>query len=201
METLPIDGRIREKKNERIFALIFIIIFALLIVLLAFKLTYKRIYVVGSSMEDTLYGAPGGNPENSGGDFVYVFNARPDHGDVVVIRMGDDLWIKRVIGLSGDTIKIEKGKVFVNGTKLYEPYVSADNNLKKEDFEEITVPDGYIYFLGDNRDVSNDSRKRGCVPEDLVMGIVAEWSVKYNNSVTAFSTFFEFTLPSWFGAK
>lgn len=201
MATLPLDGRDRERRSERTFLLAFIVIFALLIAMLAFKLTYKRIYVVGTSMEDTLYGAWGGNPENEGGDFVYVFSAKPNYGDIAVIHMGDELWIKRIIGLGGDTIRIERGKVFVNGKKLDEPYVSADNNLKKEDYDEITVPDGYIYFLGDNRDVSNDSRARGCVPESSVMGIVAEWSLKYNNCVTAFNTFFEFTLPSWFGAK
>ncbi|MGN1060648.1 MAG: signal peptidase I [Candidatus Coproplasma sp.] len=173
-----------------------------LIVILFFNVTYKRVYVVGSSMEDTLYGAPSSNPSNPGGDFVYVFNAKPDRGDIVIIRTNGKTLIKRVIALGGDTVEIVGGKVILNGEELNEPYVSAENNSPSlNNFPETVVESGYVFFLGDNRNVSNDSRMYGCQPVESVVGVVAEWSLNCKKGITAINTFFEFTLPSWFGTK
>lgn len=200
MESL-LGAKIKEKNAERAFSVLLCVVFALLILILAFNLTYKRVYVVGSSMNDTLTGAPDNNPQKAGGDFVYVFEGNPSRGDIVVIRTDTKTLIKRVIALGGDTVKIVDGKVYLNGVELSEPYVSADNNTSVGSFDEITVAEGCFYFLGDNRDSSNDSRNIGCLPVDSVIGIVAKWSLTFKNVVTAFNTFFEFTLPSWFGAK
>lgn len=201
METL-LGAKIKEKNAERAFSILFCVVFALLIVILAFNMTYKRVYVVGSSMEDTLKGAPDNNPQKAGGDFVYIFEGNPSRGDIVVIRTDTRTLIKRVIGLGGDKVKLVDGKLYLNGVEQAEPYVSADNNTPAENnFNEITVPKDCFFFLGDNRDVSNDSRIYGCLSLDSVVGIVAKWSLTFNKSVTAFNTFFEFTLPSWFGAK
>lgn len=202
MKSLPIGGKQYERNAERAFTILMCVVFALLIAILAFNVTYKRVYVVGSSMEDTLKGAPDGNPQNVGGDFVYIFQAKPERGDIVIIRTDEKTLIKRVIGLGGDKVKLVGGKLFLNGVEQAEPYVSEDNNTPEDNnFNEITVPKDCVFFLGDNRDVSNDSRMYGCLPVDSVVGIVAEWSLKFKKSVTAFNTFFEFTLPSWFGAK
>lgn len=193
----------KKERNNLIGLILLIILFAFLIAIMYFKATYKRIYVVGSSMEDTLYGAPGANPSNPGGDFVYIFDAKPQRGDIVVIRHEDKMIIKRVIAIGGDEVKVEYGKVYLNGEQLNEPYVSKENNngygLLKNRSE--TVKEGEIFVLGDNRDNSTDSRDYGCLPEADVVGVVAEWSLSCNNFVTAVNTFFEFTLPSWFGIK
>lgn len=80
-------------------------------------------------------------------------------------------FVKRVIGLPGDEILIEEGVVFVNGEPLDEPYVVFEDPT---DFGPITVPDGQLFFLGDNRPNSSDSRRSlGYVPLDQVVGRAA----------------------------
>lgn len=77
-------------------------------------------------------------------------------------------FVKRVIGLPGDEIRIEEGVVFVNGVALDEPYVAFED---PSDFGPVTVPDDALFFLGDNRPNSSDSRRGlGFVPLDKVVG-------------------------------
>ena len=94
----------------------------------------------------------------------------PQHGDVVVIRLptqGNELLIKRVIGLPGDVIDIHDGQVFVNGQPLNEPYLVGSTSGF---FGPTTVPPLNIFVLGDNRNFSNDSRSFGTVPLKNVVG-------------------------------
>ena len=94
----------------------------------------------------------------------------PQHGDVVVIRLptqGNELLIKRVIGLPGDVIDIHDGQVFVNGQPLNEPYLVGSTSVS---FGPTTVPPLNIFVLGDNRNFSNDSRSFGTVPLKNVVG-------------------------------
>ncbi len=77
-------------------------------------------------------------------------------------------YVKRVIGLPGDEITIEDGQVFVNSEALDEPYVVFED---PSDFGPVTVPDNHLFFLGDNRPNSSDSRRGlGFVPTDAVVG-------------------------------
>jgi signal peptidase I len=90
-----------------------------------------------------------------------------------VARPEDDDFIKRVAALEGDTWEIRRGVLFVNGTRVEEPYLSAE--LDQRDFGPETVPDGMLFVLGDNRLHSGDSRfpppgGLGYVPEDKVIG-------------------------------
>ena len=94
----------------------------------------------------------------------------PNHGDVVVIRIptqGDELLIKRVIGLPGDVIEIHDGQVFVNGQPLAEPYLQGGTSGS---YGPTTVPPLNIFVLGDNRNFSNDSRSFGTVSLKSVVG-------------------------------
>lgn len=81
-------------------------------------------------------------------------------------------FIKRVIGLPGDHVEIKEGKVFVNGEVINEEYLDAGTRTKMKDgmFSDVVVPDGYVYVLGDNREVSADSRSFGCIPIDKIEG-------------------------------
>jgi len=98
---------------------------------------------------------------------------KPDvkRGDVVVFLFPDDpskSYIKRLIGLSGDTVEIREGKVIVNGQELDEPYVDSRLDQSHRSQQPIYVKPNYYYVLGDNRDNSSDSRIWGLVPERYV---------------------------------
>lgn len=94
----------------------------------------------------------------------------PHRGDIVAFRHEGDaraIFIKRVIGVPGDRIRIDRGIVILNGTKLDEPYVlHADGRS----FPEIVVPGACVYVLGDNRGESEDSRSFGAVSDGALLG-------------------------------
>lgn len=81
-------------------------------------------------------------------------------------------FIKRVIGLPGDHVEIKNKKVYLNGEVLREDYLDAGTITEDADgcFLDVVVPDGYVYVLGDNREVSGDSRRFGCIPIDKIEG-------------------------------
>ena len=94
----------------------------------------------------------------------------PVRGDIIAFHHDGptpEIFIKRVIGLPGDRIAIDRGKVFVNGAPLSEPYVRYPD---ERSFHEVTVPPGSLYVLGDNRADSDDSRFWGFVAENQVLG-------------------------------
>jgi signal peptidase I len=102
---------------------------------------------------------------------------KPDlkRGDVVVFLFPDDpsaSYIKRLIGLPGDTVEIREGKVIVNDQELVEPYIDPRLNLSHRSQQQIVVRINYYYVLGDNRDNSSDSRIWGLVPERYIYGKV-----------------------------
>jgi signal peptidase I len=103
--------------------------------------------------------------------FVYHFSAI-ERGDVVVFRSPEDMersFIKRVIALPGDHLRIDHGRIFVNGKLLHEPYVPIeyrDNNS----MAEITVPEDCYFMMGDHRNISYDSRAFGSIQRSLIYG-------------------------------
>ncbi len=106
-------------------------------------------------------------------DFLYRWKV-PQRQEIVVFTYPVDKkldFIKRVIGLPGDTVEIVNKKVFVNGKPLQEPYVQfTDREIypkeisPRDNFGPVKVPEGQIFVLGDNRDQSYDSRFWGFVP-------------------------------------
>lgn len=125
-----------------------------------------------SSMEPTLY-------ENN-----YLFLSKqsyrfgePKAGDIIVFRsdlLTDDgkkkLLIKRVIGLPGDEVIVTDNKVYVNGTEIKEDYIKEQGNVPGE--VNLVVPEDELFCMGDNREVSRDSRDPlvGTVHEEDVVG-------------------------------
>ena len=100
---------------------------------------------------------------------AYTFRA-PRRGDIVVFRFPGDMsrdFVKRVVGVPGDTVEIRDGVVFVNGESLHEPYViNGDRGTERP----MVVPEEAYYVLGDNRRASQDSRDWGTVPAENIIG-------------------------------
>ncbi|MBN1137349.1 MAG: signal peptidase I [Anaerolineae bacterium] len=95
----------------------------------------------------------------------------PRRGDVVVIRVpsqGEELLIKRVIGLPGETVEILNGQVYIDGQLLDEPY--TDGSTRQGRIGRVVVPALHVFVMGDNRDHSNDSRTFGPVPIENIVG-------------------------------
>lgn len=103
-----------------------------------------------------------------GNKFIYRFE-HPTRGDVIVFKYPPNprkVFIKRIIGLPGETVEIRRGRVYINGRALEEgPYV---RNVPHGDFTPQKIPKGCVFVLGDNRDESNDSRFWGDLPLDNI---------------------------------
>lgn len=90
-----------------------------------------------------------------------------------VLEINKTSYIKRIIGVEGDHIKIEEGKVYLNEKELDEPYLDDGTVTEGEVYTDIVVPKGYVFVMGDNRSHSTDSRSFGCVPVDKLESRVA----------------------------
>jgi signal peptidase I len=107
--------------------------------------------------------SPGENPER------FIFRG-PKRGDVVVFRFPQDPsrdFIKRVVGVPGDTVEVRAGKLILNGVSIDEPYVQ---NEGRYDYPPTLVPRGHYFVLGDNRGNSFDSHSWGLLPEENIIG-------------------------------
>ena len=143
-------------------------IVALVAVACVFALLFRVITVDGSSMKDTL----------AHGDSLVLTSLfyTPERGDIVVInRPGSYPLIKRVIAIGGDRIRIdeESGQVYLNDILLNEPYIKGEVTPICEMVNTVTVPEGHLFVMGDNRCDSLDSRSLGTFPLSQVMGEVA----------------------------
>ena len=112
----------------------------------------------------------------------FVYNFEPiERGDVVVFRYPRDpskSYIKRVIALPGDRVRIDSGQVYVNGRRLSEPYVPADF-ADDRSVAEVVVPKASYFLLGDHRSSSSDSRDFGAVSRRYIYGkaVFGYWPV------------------------
>ena len=106
---------------------------------------------------------------NDGSGAVFPFHG-PRRGEIIVFKFPLDpsrSFVKRVIGVPGDTIEIENGRVILNGRLLEEPYLV---NPGFGDLEQKVVPSDSYFVMGDNRSASDDSRNWGAVPIENVIG-------------------------------
>lgn len=171
-EQQPAEMPTPEKKKKRegdLFDWLQCIVTALVACVLIFVFIGRTIGVVGSSMVPTL----------EQGDRLIISKLfyTPQQGDIVVLQkdsFADYPLIKRVIATEGQTVDIDfdAGVVYVDGVALDEPY-TAEPTVVREDFDEpVTVPEGCIFVMGDNRNRSTDSRTDsiGCVDTRLIMG-------------------------------
>ena len=100
----------------------------------------------------------------------------PQRFDVVICRYpgrGDTNFVKRVVGLPGDTVEVREGWLYVNGERYEEPYISdAYRSGRLNTFGPYTVPEGEYFVMGDHRNNSNDSRSQGSISRDSIIGHV-----------------------------
>jgi signal peptidase I len=129
--------------------------------------------ILGKSMSPTLT-----NGEVVMGRAINSFE-RIERGAIIVFAApagfeprGKDL-VKRVVGLPGETIEGREGFVYINETKLSEPYLSK-GTLTTPGFARRTLPRGCYWVMGDNRSVSEDSRYFGCIPRTRIIGTVEQ---------------------------
>ena len=100
----------------------------------------------------------------------------PQRFDVVVCRYpgrGDTNFVKRVVGLPGDTVEVREGYLYVNNEKYDEPYIKDEYRTGRlNSFGPYEVPEGEYFVMGDHRNNSNDSRMQGSLPRDMIIGHV-----------------------------
>lgn len=104
--------------------------------------------------------------------------SEPKRGDVVVFKSPAEPekdYIKRVISVPGDRIYLKDAQIYVNGNKLDEAYLPSDVKTYQGAFlqegEEVTVPEGQYFVMGDNRGASSDSREWGFVKKEAIVGV------------------------------
>jgi signal peptidase I len=154
---------------------------ALFIAFIVRGFVLQQFYISGPSMESTMF------QNNRVLVNKLSYRLRDVHrGDVVVfdrvttdgVEVQHDDLIKRVIGLSGDTVSITNCVVSVNGVKVDEPYLNdydlaqpnPDDRCRVPEMASTTVEPGHLFVMGDNRPESFDSRMFGTIEDDLVVG-------------------------------
>jgi signal peptidase I len=114
-------------------------------------------------------------PALKDGDRIFIVRNvdKLERGEIVVFYYPADprkSYIKRIVGLPGETVEVRDNKVLVNGAAIAEPYVAPANNQYKFARPEIHLPEGAYYVVGDNRDNSSDSRTWGPLEHEFIYG-------------------------------
>lgn len=149
------------------------LVFALMIAALVVVFIVQPVKVEGTSMLPRLHD----------GERIFVnkliyydeyrWAPKVDRGDIVVFWFPDDpskSYIKRVVGLPGDTIEMRDGTVQVNGSQIDERYLDPRFNVSSKSQAPVYVRPNYYFVMGDNRDNSSDSRSWGLVPKKYIYG-------------------------------
>ncbi len=137
------------------------------VIFLLLQLVVRNFRIVGDSMFPTL----------ESGQFLLVERvsyrfSEPKRGDIIIFeypRAPQEDFVKRVIGLPGETVEITGGDVYINGALLEEPYVHGQRTLAYRPISITLGPDEY-FVMGDNRNASSDSRTWGPLPRHNIIG-------------------------------
>jgi signal peptidase I len=172
----------RHKGFSEVLDVLYIIPIFMAVISLSNEFLISPSFIDGASMEPNYY---------EGDDILFWhLNTNYERYDVVILKApSGDYWIKRVIGLPGDEVILEDGFVYVNGTIINQDFLEDENGsidsftscrTGDANYCEFNVPDGSYFVLGDNRDVSDDSRTEnlGYVSEEQLYGKVI---FKFNN--------------------
>jgi signal peptidase I len=170
--TRPADTtpQTRSKALRNTVEWVLVIVGALLVALVIKTFLFQAFYIPSESMEPTLIDRDRVVVNKlsyrlhdvNRGDLV-VFDRPPNEPPTEI----DEL-IKRVIALGGETIEGRQGEIFIDGRRLDEPYLAEP--ASSGSFGPITIPDGHVFVMGDNRNNSRDSRIFGPIDEELIVG-------------------------------
>lgn len=133
----------------------------IVVILLVKAYIFTPVIVNGPSMMNTLH-----NKDVMILDKIGMRLKEIDRFDIVVIKTNHNKIIKRVIGLPGEIIEYKDNQLYINGSKVEEPYGTGITY----DFEEVQIPEDSYYVLGDNRQDSVDSRVLGTIPKQDILG-------------------------------
>ena len=169
-------GDNKKKGSDIAFILtIFLLVAIMVVTIFLNTFVFFNVRVSGPSMQPTLY---------TGNVLVANRYGKIERGAIIIIKGekpgSDDLLIKRVIGLPGDTIEFVDGYVKLNGEKLEENYLSEQGKTF-HDTPSIVVMENEVFYLGDNRQNSSDSRHYGTCKMEQILGVVELWSLKFKN--------------------
>lgn len=183
----------KDKLYINIYDIASVLVVAVVTIMVLFTFVFRIVFVDGGSMLPTL----------RDGDMLVVsaYDKEPEYGQVVIVTQpnsfGDPI-VKRIIATENQTVYIDfsKGDVFVDGVLLNEPYI---NNLtiNPEDMTgPVTVPEGHVFVMGDNRQGSTDSRSNmiGLIREEYILGVV-KYKVMNQDELTKKSTMYD--LADW----
>ena len=165
------DNNGNENKKSETIEWIKSIVTAIVIAILIKTFVFNSTYVLGNSMQPTLK-----EKDRLFALRVPLYFSGPSRGDVIVLEAPDNVdkdYIKRVIGLEGDTIQVMEGKVYLNGVLLIESYIDIDSFTHIYDKDTWVVPEGEVFVLGVNslEGASKDSRYFGCIPLNSIKGV------------------------------
>jgi len=152
-------------KQNKLGEFIKVILIALVVAVVLRTWVVEPRYIPSGSMEPTLLV----NDRVLVDKISYRFHP-PQRGDILVFYppySNEKAYIKRLIAIGGDRLAVHDGQVYINQHPLDEPYITAPANYE---LEELTVPEGYLWVMGDNRNNSNDSHVWGFLPLENVIG-------------------------------
>ena len=174
---VTMSENVNEKKEKgglvySCFDFVSIISVALIAVALVFIFLFRTVGVVGSSMFPTL--------KDTDRIILTASYGEPEYGDIVVTCQPSkspqipDVLVKRVIATAGQTVDIDfdEGIVYIDGVALDEPYINEPTHDRESFTKPVTVPEGYVFVMGDNRNHSTDSRddRVGLIREEYILG-------------------------------
>lgn len=152
-------------KKRAVWGWVFAIVIAVVAAFLIRAFLFEIIMVDGPSMQPTLH-----TDERLAVEKVTRYGGLPQRGEIIIVHYPDGTnrnYVKRAIGLPGETVEIKDSTVYIDGQPLSEEYVSPE---PYQDMPAVVVPENSVFVMGDNRANSMDSRMVGAIPHGQIVG-------------------------------